>query len=377
MRVLFIIKALAAGPGGGAERVMADISGSLAERGHEISVLTFDKPDSEDFYEVNSKIRRLRLGLGSTTDRVGPLSMVARTRALRRVARSVSPDVAVAFMHSSFVPLGLALFRTDIPSIACERISYDYYRDRPIERWAVCAAAPLFACMTINSATAFANYPAAIARRMTVIPNPVCSAGHLADPVGPQTKTLLTVGGLRPQKDHLTLVEAFARIADKHKDWVLRIVGEGPMRPAVQTLIGRLEMSSRISLPGPKASVEEEYACAQAFVLPSLYEAFPNSLAEALAHGLPAVGFADCPGTNELIVSGKNGILVPGGDRVTNLAAALDELMSSPEQRRAMGAASVRSVAGYGLERLTDQWEQLLRSVASRNRRSLAVEGSA
>ena len=47
--------------------------------------------------------------------------------------RFLRPDVAVGFMHSSYIPLGLALLGTGIPLVASEHISYDHYRDRPLQ----------------------------------------------------------------------------------------------------------------------------------------------------------------------------------------------------------------------------------------------------
>jgi len=129
-------------------------------------------------------------------------------------------------------------------------------------------------------------------------------------------------------------------------------------------LIKELSIEPHVHLVGATASVEMEYQTAQLFALPSLYEGFPNCLAEALAHGLPVIGFADCPGTNRLIETGINGILVSDRDRISGLAAALDELMSSPEKRRAMGTAAVDSVVDYSLDGITDKWEELLRDVA-------------
>src|SRR4051812_5794488 len=114
MQILFAIKALG-NTGGGAERILAAISGSLAERGHNVTVLTFDRAGTQDFYRVSSQIDRIRLGIGVTTARSGPLVTAVRLRQLRRVAKQLQPDVAIGFMHSSFVPLALALVGTGIP----------------------------------------------------------------------------------------------------------------------------------------------------------------------------------------------------------------------------------------------------------------------
>jgi glycosyltransferase involved in cell wall biosynthesis len=367
MHILFVIKSLST-PGGGAERVLTTIAGSLADRGHRVTVLSFDQPGNTDFYKVSPGVQRIRQAVGRTAKRSNWLEVAKRLIAVRGVANSLQPDLAVGFMHSSFVPLAFGLIGTGIPAIACERISYDYYRSRLLENAALRMSAFAVNKITINSRTAFTSFPPAIRHKMAIIPNAVGTAAALADPIGGPMKTILTVGSLRPQKDQRTLLHAFANLTRRHTDWRLRIVGEGELRSSLEPLAERLGLQEKVQFAGPTASVEAEYEQAQLFVLPSLYEGFPNSLAEALAHGLPAVGFADCPGTNELIRSGVNGILAEGTDRVDALAAALDPLMASPTRRCELGRAAVASVARYSLESIVDQWEELLRS---------AVKGSA
>jgi len=372
MRILFSIKALAAGPGGGAERILAKISSSLADRGHEVSVLTFDKPGTEDFYKLGPNVGRIRAGIGRTAARSGPLVTAARLHHVRRRAREFSPDVAVGFMHSSFAILGMALLGTGIPVIGSERTSFPHYRTHKFDLAMLLLAQPFLAWMTANGDAVRGGFPRFIRNRMTVIPNPVDKALVRADPEGGRRKTLLCVGGLRPEKSHETLIRAFARVRGRHPDWRLRIVGEGALRPRLAALAKELGVQAHVDLAGATASVEKEYQAAQLFALPSSYEGFPNCLAEALAHGLAAVGFADCPGTNELIRTGVNGILVSGLDRAGGLALALEELMGSAANRRAMGALALESVAQYSLDRITDEWEELLRSVASQERTAIS-----
>lgn len=368
MRILFSIKALAAGPGGGAERILAKISSSLAKRGHEVSVLTFDKPGTQDFYELGPNVGRIRAGIGRTAARSGPLVSAARLHRVRRLAREFSPEVAVGFMHSSFTILGMALLGTGIPVIGSERTSFPHYRTHKFDLAMLLLAQPFLAWMTANGDAVRGGFPRFIRNRMTVIPNPVDEALARADPEGGRRKTLLCVGGLRPEKNHETLIRAFARVCAGHPDWHLRIVGEGALRSRLAALVKQLGLDADVELATATASVEKEYQAAQLFALPSSYEGFPNCLAEALAHGLAAVGFADCPGTNELIRTGVNGMLVSGPDRVGGLARALDELMGSAAKRRAMGALAIGSVAQYSLDRITDEWEELLRSIALRGR---------
>jgi glycosyltransferase involved in cell wall biosynthesis len=290
---------------------------------------------------------------------------VRRIRALRRLARAEAPDAAVGFMHSAYIPLGLALAGTGIPAIASEHIVYEHYNDRRVER-ALLGIVPMF----VHSVTAISEemrrgFPARIRAKMVIVPNPVGTPGGApADVRGGAEKTILTVGRLEEQKDQRTLVAAFARIAAQYPEWRVRIVGEGILRAALEAQVKALGLAERIALPGATPDISAEYAGAQIFAMPSTYESFGLATAEAMAHGVPAVGFADCPGTNELIVDGENGLLVAGEDRPAALAAGLARLMGSADERVRMGAAAPARVAPFSPKRVVDRWEALLSAAA-------------
>jgi len=366
MKLLFAIKTLTM-PGGGAERVAAQVSAALTDRGHDVAVASFDPPASAPFYDFDPRVERLSLGIGDVLRRTGPGEALRRMRALRRLARDRRPDVAVGFMHSIYLPMGPALLGTGVPLVASEHIAFAHYRTRPLQA-ALLRLAPFFAStITVLSPAIRDGFPASLRRRMTVVPNPVrAPAGERADVVAEgRAKTLLAVGRLEPQKDQATLIDAFARIADRFADWRLRIVGEGVLRPRLEEQIRTLGLHDRITLPGASRAIGGEYAAAQLFAMPSTYESFGLTTAEALGHGLPVVGFADCPGTNELVRDGVNGRLAAGPDRAAALAGALAELMAAPARRRELAAAAPASIEPFGIERIADIWERLLRRAAA------------
>jgi glycosyltransferase involved in cell wall biosynthesis len=185
----------------------------------------------------------------------------------------------------------------------------------------------------------------------------------MADAVGGARKTLLSVGRLEPQKDHKTLITAFGMIADRYPDWQLRIVGEGMLRGALEGQARSLGLGDRIEFPGAVREISAEYASAQLFVMPSLYESFGLATAEALSHGLPAIGFADCPGTNDLIKDRVNGLLAPSRGSAEMLSKSLERLMSSPNLRTSMAEVAPQTVAQFKLHAVVDRWEALLHQV--------------
>lgn len=362
MRVLFCIKALN-NPGGGAERVMVAVANGLSRRGHDVLVLTFEQPGGQSFYRLDGTIERVDLGTGSTTGRATALSSLRRLMRLRGAVQALAPDVVVGFMHSMFVLLAFALVFTAPPIIASEHIVPDHYSSRPIEGWLVRCSSFLVHAVTCVSEQVKAQYPSFMRQKMVVIPNPtIASSAVRADAIGKpgRRKVLLSVGRLVEQKDHETLVRAFAAIAQQHTDWVLRIVGDGELRDDMCRLAEGLGVGERVELNGSIADISREYLAAQLFVMSSRYESFGLATAEALAHGLPAIGFADCAGTNVLIDDGRNGMLVePREDRVGALATALAALMADPDRRRVL-AAGADAPSQFGLNSVLDAWAVLL-----------------
>lgn len=365
MRALFVIKSLSL-PGGGAEKVLSEVASTLAGAGHDIRVASFDGAGTADFYPFHSHVKRIRLGIGESTVRSGPADVLRKIGALHRLIKGSTPDVAIGFMHSAFVPLALAAARCGIPVIGSEHTAVDHYRDRPLQLLLVRASAAKLAALTIPSERIRRGFPAWLAQRMTVIPNPVSQ---------PQEKSrrsssrplLLAVGALRKEKNHSLLISAFASIASMFPPWILRIVGDGPCRSTLESQVKDLGLAQRISFAGAVADVAAEYAAADLLAVPSAYESFGLATAEALAHGVPAVGFADCPGTNELIVDRINGILVVGQDRAQALATGLAELMRDGRLRRRLAAAAPATVTRYASGAVVRKWEMLFDEVLERS----------
>jgi glycosyltransferase involved in cell wall biosynthesis len=364
-KVLMCVKGLS-NPGGGAERVLADVASGLIQRGHQVTVMSFDAPDAEPFYPLHPNIKTIALGLGPTKDPATLWLTLRRIFVLRSEIRRQSPDIVIGFMHSMFIPLALAMIGLSMPLVASEHTVYDYYENRILERLFLLIVPKLTNLVSCVSEQVKSTYPAFLRNHMEVIPNPVnLRMTTMADTVARsrKRKVLLTVGRLDSGKDHETLINAFARIADRLPDWDLRIVGEGPLRSKLEEQIVALGLSKRVRLPGTTRRISKEYQKAQLFVIPSRYESFSMTTIEALAHGLPVIGFSDCPGVNQFIRTGKNGVLVePGRDRAASLARALLPLMENGQLRQRFAVASTIPEE-YDLDRVIDKWESIVHSL--------------
>ncbi len=365
MKVVFAIKSMNS-VGGGAERVLADVANALIGRGHSISVVSFDG-EGRSFYPLDPRIIRLNLDIsppGVTTPRLAVAKALPR---LRAAVVGQAPDLAVGFMHSMYVPLTMALFGSSIPVFASEHIGRQYYEDRAIDRWLVRLLSSRFAAKSVPSEVIRADCLASDSCPLHVLPNPLSleqfERGSASQPACPPV--LLAVGRFAKQKNHSELIDAFSRVADDFPSWILRFVGEGELRSDLERRVAELNLQSRVQMPGTVREMAEEYAAASVVAMPSLWESFGLATAEALASRRPVIGFVDCPGTNELIVDGENGLLVEGGcDRVEHLASGLRRLMSDADLRNRLGSAGPASVSRFHGYHVTPIWESVLAKYA-------------
>jgi len=369
VNIVFAIKALGI-KGGGAERVLSDVASGLAARGHTVTLISSDHEEVPPYYQLDRSVRQIKLGLGDVAGKSTLLDVIRRIVRFRRALSGIRPDVVVAFLNSTYLPLGIALIGSPIPMIASEHIGPEHYRDRWVERCSLLLMPLLAVRITVVSQQILVSFGWWLRRKMVVVSNsltaPIKRNSSEHEKGKGLTVTLLTVGRLVAQKNHVSLISAFARIASRHPNWYLRIVGDGTLRSTLESQVRELGLAEQVMLVGAVADVSQEYARADLFVMPSTYESIGLATVEALLHGLPAVGFADCPGTNRVIKDNENGILVTGANRIESLAIALEKLMADPQELQRLSSASTDWLRDmFDLDMVLDTWERLIEKVVS------------
>ena len=182
--------------------------------------------------------------------------------------------------------------------------------------------------------------------RLTVIHNGIVSPSRTAAPAQQQPRQRLglredavvigTVSRLERRKGIAYLVSALARIRRDCPSAVLLVVGDGRMRQDLERLALDLGVRDRVvftgALPDPTAALE----AMDIFALPSIQEALPMAILEAMAMAKPVVA-TTVGGIPEAVVHGETGLLVPPKDDAS-LASALLVLARNPARRQEMGA---------------------------------------
>jgi len=363
MRIIFIIKNLE-NIAGGAEKVLSIIASALADRGHEIKVISFDNIGSKPFYDFNSKIELININDKRKIIKNKFIQFIYRIIILRLKISLLKPDITVGFMHSIYVILAFAMLGKKINVIASEHIVPEYYKTRKLQYLLINLSSFFIKKTTVVSKDVKNKFSYFIRKKMVILPNPI-SINNFPEKnkYKKSGMQLLSIGRLTRQKDHETLIKAFSLLLNKFPNWRLLIIGEGPLRSELENLINKLNISNKVSLLGISNNLEKFYTTSDIFVMPSKFESFGLVTAEAMFYSLPVIGFKDCLGINRLIDHNKTGILVNTNPcRVDSLAQAMNNLMSDQMIRKEFGKAGYSKVKKYlATDVIVDMWEDLLK----------------
>ena len=158
---------------------------------------------------------------------------------------------------------------------------------------------------------------------------------------------LFSAGMLVGWKGFDILICAWATLAARFPHARLRIAGDGPERQRLLDLCASLGVTSSVSLLGylPQKEVHAEMAAARAFVLASWRETFAVVFFEAAAAGTPLIWSSNA-GNAEVFVNGTHGLSIEPHSIATT-AAAIEYMLTHPEQAARMGAAAQQLVRDH------------------------------
>ena len=229
MRLTLVIASLGRG---GAERTASVLASAWAERGFNVTIITLER-DDVPAYPLHPAIvlRQLRVRDGVARHLLhGGIRNLRIVRALRHGIRDSEPDIVIGFMDISNVLTLLAAHGLDIPVIVTEHVHPAYHRIgwhwQMLRRFLyhradalVCVSRPVLDWFQTN--LRLAGY---------VIPNPVAltpSLEHLDQTRRQGGHLIVGMGRLVEQKGFDLLLESFSRVAARHSDWSLKVIGEG------------------------------------------------------------------------------------------------------------------------------------------------------
>ena len=365
MRLTLVISSLGRG---GAERIISVLAGAWAKQGVEVMLVTFDDKEAPA-YAIDPRVALCALKVPNELARNSVQRLyrnLLRVIRLRRLIGRFRPEIVISFLSVPNVVSLLATRGMHIPVIVSERANprYDKVKRiwKPLRRF-IYPSADALVCQTSAMVEQL---------RQTIkvpgyaIPNPVelpsSFSAETQTPASPGARTIIGMGRLVPQKGFDLLLEAFSRIAGKHPQWSIKVLGNGPDKERLEAQAESLGLKNRVSFVGAVSDPFPVLHAADLFVFSSRFEGFGNALIEAMACRLPVISF-DCPaGPADIIRDGVDGVLVPRED-VAALATAMDRLMSDPAERERLARRAPEVLTRFSLKRVLGMWEALFNDV--------------
>ncbi|MEZ6088910.1 MAG: glycosyltransferase [Pirellulaceae bacterium] len=236
--------------GGGAERVMAALASRVA-KDHDVTLITLDRA-ANDRYPCEAAVRRV--GLDVLADSRSSIDAVVQNRRriikLRQAIIDASPDVVLSFCDRMNIVALAACKPLRIPVVVSERTQPAYQHIGPswslLRRWYYRSAAAVVV-QTQAAGTTVAKWT-----RSPIVVIPAAIDPPPPDVIGrgvaAETRTLVSVGRLSPEKQVDRLIDAFAALPPELNPWRLKIYGEGVCRVTLQDQIDRRQVGDRVQL---------------------------------------------------------------------------------------------------------------------------------
>jgi glycosyltransferase involved in cell wall biosynthesis len=350
----------------GSERHLLTLLPALRERGVDARMLSLgvDGSDAPRFYAALDE-----LGIPNTVVRCGLDASPRLARDVVRAVRAERPDLLHTHLVHADVYGSIASRLTGTPFVST-RHNDDRYLLGPFRHVDRLFARGAGRIVAISDAVRVFLERAGLPREKLVTVHygldelPAARSEPSPEEAGVPAGVplVLAVGRLIEQKDHATLLRAFARVRAEHGEARLAILGAGPLEAETRALAAGLGLSGALSLPG-RAEIRDWLARADVFAHSSRWEGFGIVLLEAMLAGLPIVA-TRVSAVPEVVVDGETGLLVEAGDDAA-LGAALASLLREPARARALGEAGLaRARSEFSVAAMTGRTIELYREVA-------------
>jgi len=368
----------------GAQKAMLTLARGLQQRGHAVTVVTmYDKADYVPLFKQKYGVNIIDLGMKSPTDTSTFQKTVCTLKGLGQLWQLIRRerfDVVQTFTHYSniigpiiawlagikirissqrnslvkYPPWFLWLDRVIANSFLVQRmiaVSEDT-RKFSISEQGIAASKLVTIYNSVNTER-FQSVELSLedkdALRYTL------SGAH-------NTKIVLTIAKLHPQKGHRYLIQSIPGILKEFSEVHFLFAGEGELCQELTLMTQQLGVVDVVSFLGVRQDIPQLLSVSDIFVLPSLWEGMPNAVLEAMAVGTPVIttNVGGCP---EIIRDGETGILIPSENSDALAQAIIRLLGDAPLRQQLSQAAQHWVVEHFSEEKNISAFEQLYQSL--------------
>ncbi len=335
---LKIVQAIDAGGWGGAEKVVVMLANGLTNAGHNVEVWV--RKNSVLCQEL---VPEVRIRVVPFLNDYEPFTPVLFARALK-TRDIVHVHLGRAAKLSGYIaPL---LSPDSRKRLLCHMHSYHKPRHYKRQKQIICVS---------KAVEDYVKKGMPWVEHTWVVYNGIDMKGARSSaPLFPKDGRVVRIGLLatfKAPKGHANLLKAFAKICDELPVKLI-LGGDGPLLPDMKRLAGELGISDKVIFTGfiPPDKVFPFWKSLDIACVPSNAEGFPLSLLEAMACGLPIVGYAE-PGVKEAI--GDDGILLPVGD-IDGLADSLKKAVEDEKLRAKLSGMSLKRSEQFTKEKMSE-----------------------
>lgn len=340
MKIDFLVNSLISG---GAERVLVSLANYFNEKGHDVSIITFNEPD---VWQPNEGIKRIKLHHGSIKNH-----MIRSFKNLTQYYyhKKNRPDVLISFMiQTNLIGILVSKFY-GIKLIASEHNNHLEETDF-IGRFT-----RKYGYKFSNALTVLTNFDKEFYKKrninVSVMPNP-CSFDVYQEEHRNRTKTILAVGALDRyhHKGFDSLIEMIGPVLANNPDWKLKLVGGGEEGTKfLKALVQKENLTDKVIFEGFSSKVSDLMKDAEIYIMTSRFEGLPLVLLEAMSQGMACISYNCISGPAEIITHNVNGILVEDQNS-KQMCEKLDVLIKNPEKRKKLAKNGINSLDKYKME---------------------------
>lgn len=354
-KVDFVIYALY---GGGAERVMVIIADYLVKKNYDVSLITFNEGDT---YEINSKIKRVRLHSGSNNI---PNHTIRSIYNLFKYYKNKNnrPDVMIPFMTTTGLVCIIVSKFFKLKVIVSEHINHlsKLQGLRKFTKKYMYRYADLITVLTTYDVDFYKRNKA----NVIVMPNP-CTFKPFDIEKTERNQVIIAVGSLNRyhQKGFDNLVTIVDPILKENPAWKLKIVGGGDVT-LIKDLVIKAGIEQQVEFTGFTNEVSKLMQSSDIFILPSRQEGLPMVLLEAMSQGMACIAYDCKTGPSDIIENKVDGVLIRDQD-IEHMQACLRELINNEDLRNGLRRNAIKITDKYSLELIGKKWETCIQKITA------------
>ena len=359
---------------GGAQETAKITAEHFHRQGHEVLFVTGPEAGREGYYEVDAPTL-IEPSLGRS---IRPKQDLLALYRLYRLFRTQKPDIVHARTAKARFLTAFAARLAGVKVIVQTMHGWSFNNEVDNKRWLYILAEKI-ATRCYHWTVMVAEPDVEEGRRIGVLKENVSiirsgvnidrmrnvdgpAVARLRAELAPNGEKLLTlVGRLTPPKTPHVVVEAVARVVERHPNTRLVIVGDGAQRESVEALVRKLGIESHVLMLGLRRDAAEIVACSDVVLHSSEHEGLPKTILEGMAAGKPVIG-TNVDGVPIVVEHEVNGLLVEKHDPA-GLAAAIERLLMDEALGARLVANASARIDEFSLSKTLTDTEALYREL--------------